>query len=145
MSQNASFDLREFTPYLLAQAAEMSSLGFQRYYKARYAMLRTEWRALFHLGRYGAMTSKTICDRAHIHKTKVSRAVKALEAKRFLTRAQVEHDRRNEMLDLTGAGRAAYRDLCDRACDFDAALLSDFSDDEIAILRRCLTRIARFD
>jgi DNA-binding MarR family transcriptional regulator len=49
-------------------------------------MLRTEWRVLFHLGRYGAMSAREISRRAGIHKTKVSRAVAALERKRFLER-----------------------------------------------------------
>ena len=53
-----SFDLTDFVPYLLNQAAEQSSLGFQRYYKGRYGMLRTEWRVLFHLGRYGDQTAR---------------------------------------------------------------------------------------
>jgi len=56
MSQKDAFDLQDFLPYLLNQAADASSLGFQKYYKDRYGMLRTEWRVLFHLGRYGAMT-----------------------------------------------------------------------------------------
>jgi len=80
------FDLIHFLPYILNQAAEASSLGFQQVYKQRYGMLRTEWRVLFHLGRYGEMTAKDICERARIHKTKISRAVKALEDRRFLVR-----------------------------------------------------------
>jgi hypothetical protein len=59
-----------------------------RVYKDRYGMLRTEWRVLFHLGRYGAMSAREISRRAGIHKTKVSRAVAALERKRFLERRE---------------------------------------------------------
>ena len=47
----------DFLPYLLAMAAEKTSQEFQRYYKDRYGMLRTEWRVLFHLGCYGDMLS----------------------------------------------------------------------------------------
>ena len=39
-----NFELTHFLPYLLNQAAEASSLAFQRTYKDRYGMLRTEWR-----------------------------------------------------------------------------------------------------
>ena len=78
MQNLGEFDLKDFLPYLLNQAAEEASLGFQVLYKERYGMLRTEWRVLFHLGRYGDMTAKEICDRARTHKTKVSRAVAAL-------------------------------------------------------------------
>ncbi|MEL6647251.1 MAG: helix-turn-helix domain-containing protein, partial [Pseudomonadota bacterium] len=84
-----SFDLRDFMPYLLNQAADTSSRDFQGYYKGKYGMLRTEWRVLFHLGRYGAMTAREVCDRAGIHKTKVSRAVAAMDQKRLIRREEM--------------------------------------------------------
>jgi hypothetical protein len=86
MPDDPDFELSDFTPYLLNAAAEAQSLRFSRVYKDRYGMLRTEWRVLFHLGRYGAMSAREISLRAGIHKTKVSRAVAALERKRFLAR-----------------------------------------------------------
>ena len=136
------FDLSDFLPYLLNQAADASSLEFQGYYRSRYAMLRTEWRVLFHLGRYGPMTARAVCDRARIHKTKVSRAVAALEAKRFVRRRTLEHDRRQEELALTPSGEAAFRDLAAAAQRFDRELLQGFTAEEEATLRRCLARIA---
>jgi DNA-binding MarR family transcriptional regulator len=80
-----NFELEEFLPYLLNQAAEVSSLAFQQVYKDRYGMLRTEWRVLFHLGLYGKMTASDIGARAKMHKTKISRAVQRLADRRFLT------------------------------------------------------------
>ncbi|MEP4555719.1 MarR family transcriptional regulator, partial [Tateyamaria sp.] len=74
MDTRSDFDISHFMPYLLNQAADASSVEFQRFYKERYGMLRTEWRVLFHLGRYGQLTAGEICERAHIHKTKISRA-----------------------------------------------------------------------
>lgn len=142
MTGQAKFDLVDFTPYLLASAAETASLGFQAIYRSRYGMLRTEWRVLFHLGRYGAMTAKEICDRARIHKTKVSRAVAALEAKRFLTRVEKESDRRQEELRLTKVGRAAFDDLYVEARRFDEGMMERFTPGEREVLRECLRRIA---
>lgn len=144
MENDVEFNLRDFLPYLLNQAAEMSSREFQSYYKERYGMLRTEWRVLFHLGRYGEMTAKEICDRASIHKTKVSRAVAALEDKRFLKRHQLEKDRRNEGLSLTRVGQTAFDDLVVAAQKFDTRLTAQFSLDDVATLRRCLNTIAQF-
>ena len=142
MTRNNQFDLQDFLPYLLAQAADVTSLGFQQYYKARYGMLRTEWRVLFHLGRYGQMTAKDICTRAHIHKTKVSRAVAALETKRFLNREQSTNDRRVETLWLTRTGTAAFQDLLAEAQRYDAKIMANFTEDEQVVLRRCLSKIA---
>jgi DNA-binding MarR family transcriptional regulator len=142
MTISPGFDLKDFTPYMLAMAAEAASAGFQQFYKSRYGMLRTEWRVLFHLGRYGAMTAKDICDRARIHKTKVSRAVAALEEKRFLTRQKKDDDRRHEELRLTRQGQAAFDVLYVEARRFDAEMMGVFSEAERDILRRCLLKIA---
>ncbi len=140
-----SFELRQFLPYLLNQAADAASLEFQRTYKGKYGMLRTEWRVLFHLGQYGDMTARQICDMARMHKTKVSRAVSALEEKRFLTRRELPGDRRHSLLTLTRQGRAVFDDLHSEARAFDARLRSDMTEDEAKTFQRCLLRIARFD
>ncbi len=140
---NSDFDLRDFTPYLLNMAAEASSEAFQPNYKGKYGMLRTEWRVVFHLGRYGPMTAKEICERARVHKTKVSRAVAALEKKWFLKRDALPDDRRLEKLSLTAKGRAAFRDLYDAARAFDDHLMAQFTPEQQAMLRDCLIQIAK--
>ncbi|PTX54578.1 MarR family transcriptional regulator [Litoreibacter ponti] len=137
-----SFDLQTFLPYLLNRAAEASSLEFQRLYKARYGMLRTEWRVLFHLGRYGPLTATEICGRAGLHKTKVSRAASALEAKRFLIRTQQSDDRRQARLSLTKRGQVVYGDLATEARAFEAELVKDLPAETVAILRESLIQIA---
>jgi DNA-binding MarR family transcriptional regulator len=137
------FNLGQFLPYALNQAAEATSVGFQKHYRQQYGMLRTEWRVLFHLGRYGEMTAKMICERASLHKTKVSRAVGALEKKRFLSRQAQPNDRRHETLSLTRQGQAAYADLYKSAKAYDAALGKHFSAHEREVLNRCLEKIAK--
>jgi DNA-binding MarR family transcriptional regulator len=111
--------LSDFLPYLLFQAAELTSREFQQYYQDRYGMLRTEWRVLFNLGQAGDQTAKQIGDRASLHKTKVSRAVKALEQKRFLSRETMENDRRQETLSLTKKGLSAFAELSVMATEYD--------------------------
>ncbi len=137
-----SFELLDFIPYLLNRAADTLSLEFQQYYKGKYGMLRTEWRVLFHLGCYGAMTAKDICDRAGLHKTKVSRAVSALAAKRFLTREELEQDRRHAVLRLTSNGARVFADLSKAAQLFDARIRAGMTRDEAETLHRCLIRIS---
>lgn len=136
------FNLANFLPFLLNQAAEASSLAFQQVYKDRYGMLRPEWRVLFHLGMYGRMTAKEIGQRAMIHKTKVSRAVQRLEERRFLTRTRDDKDRRLEHLELTPAGEAAYRDLRNVAREYDVKLARHFTSGEVALLRTMLRQLA---
>lgn len=145
MTENDEFDLQEFLPYLLTQAAEETSIAFQAAYKGRYGMLRTEWRVLFHLGIYGPMTAKEIGIRSKTHKTKISRAVAALEKRRFLQREKVASDRRHEKLTLTVAGSRAYRDLRLEARNYDKAVISVLSDDEVRNLRSTLKKLARLE
>ena len=134
----SEFDLTDFLPYLLNQAAEVRGREFQKVYKGRYGMLRTEWRVLFHLGRHGPMTASAIVEAAQSHKTKISRAVTALEKKRFLRRDTMEHDRRSEQLSLTPAGQRAYRDLAGFAQDYDAKLMAKLGASDAATLKGCL-------
>ena len=142
MSEKDDFALEEFLPYLLNQAAEAASLEFQSVYKTRYGMLRQEWRVLFHLGMYGRMTATEIGSRARIHKTKISRAVAKLAARRFLTRVKDGEDRRVEWLELTPAGQAAYRELRGVAMEYDAQLTRAFSPEEMAVVKRVLRSLA---
>lgn len=112
---DADFDLGAFLPYRLNRAAEMVSLRFAAQYKARYDMTRPEWRTLAALGSYGRMTATEIGANSTMHKTKVSRAVKALEDRRWLKRTLDENDRRVEHLQLTPLGIRIYREMVDLA------------------------------
>ena len=143
MPKGPDFDLADFVPYLLNQAAEEASLAFQRVYKDRYGMLRTEWRVLFHLGHSGALTATEIGRRAKVHKTKVSRAVQALEKRRFLRREPCKSDRRAEILVLTTAGRAAFDDLGAIAERYNRDLLARLPGEDREALVRSLRALAR--
>lgn len=136
------FDLEGFLPYLLNQAAEATSRSFQASYKAEYGMTRTQWRVLANLGKFGAMTARDICRISHIEKTKVSRAVAALEAEGLLQRATSPEDRRAEILSLTDGGRRVFRDLGQRALAYDAELRKRLGDGVAAQIDAVLRSIA---
>ena len=105
-------------------------------------MLRTEWRVLFHLGCYGEMTAKQVCEMGRLHKTKVSRAVAALESKRYLEREEVASDRRHSVLRLTKAGQSVFEDLEREARAFDARVRGDMNAQDAQVFQRALLRIA---
>lgn len=135
-------ELSAFTPYLLNMAAEAQGVAFSETYRSRYGMLRTEWRVLYHLGRHGTMSATEISQRAKLHKTKVSRAVRALEVKRFLKRDISDKDRRIEMLYLSEMGLAAFRDLSKAASRFEAELTRKLGDNDAKLLRSLLVRLS---
>lgn len=141
MPDQADFDLERFLPYLLNQAAEATSRSFQTSYKSAYGMTRTQWRVLANLGKFGSMTARDICTISHIEKTKVSRAVAALEEQGILSRTTSPQDRRAELLSLTDAGRAVFADLGKRAIAYDRALRARLGPEITAELDVLLRRI----
>lgn len=138
MPQVPDFDLEQFLPYLLNQAAEATSHGFHAAYRDRYGMTRTQWRVLANLGKFGAMTARDICAISHIEKTKVSRAISALEGAKILTRTTSDLDRRVEILSLTEKGRAVFADLGQLAIEYNDSLRSKLGADQAAQLDQLL-------
>lgn len=116
------FDLDAFLPFRLNQAAEFVSKRFAAGYKACYDMTRPEWRTLALLGAQLRMTATELGRHSGMHKTKVSRAVFALERRGWLTRTADTQDRRVDRLTLTPEGRAAFRELVAVAREAEAEL-----------------------
>jgi len=143
MPAPANFDIASFLPYLLNRAAEESSAEFSHIYKDRYGLLRTEWRVLFHLGQHGEMTATDIGRVSKIHKTKVSRAVAALQKRRYLARAPNAQDRRVEFLTLTPQGTKVFAELAGVAAAYNAQLLAQFTPEEQATLLKSLRILMR--
>jgi len=142
MSTRATpLDLERFLPYRLDILAESASRGLSRIYKDKYGLGVPEWRVLAHLGQYAPITAKAIAAHSRMHKTKVSRAVAALEELGFLARSGSDADRREELLSLTARGKAAYDDLAPKAADFARHLLDDLSATERRVLEHTIDRL----
>jgi DNA-binding MarR family transcriptional regulator len=138
----ADFDLDLFLPYLLNQAAEATSEAFQVHYRTEYGLSQTQWRVLANLGKRGDMTAVEICRRTYIEKTKVSRAVLALEEAALLVRGAVAGDRRQESLTLTKAGQEVFAVLGKRALAFDHALRDRLGEAQARALAEMLRGLA---
>lgn len=121
----ATLALESFLPYRLNRLASAVSLKFRAVYGPHHDLTVPEWRVLATLAQFGTMTAKAIGAHSAMHKTKVSRAVRALEERRWLVRNQSELDRREEGLSLTSAGLRAYGEIVPRALAFEAALLAE--------------------
>lgn len=119
--------LEDFLPYRLNRLADAVSRSFAKIYRERFGLTRPEWRLLATLGQYGTMTATAIGQHSAMHKTKVSRAVTALEKRRWLKRRSDTADRRVEHLTLTKAGGEAYRELVPLARGFEESLLGRMS------------------
>lgn len=139
----ASLDLENFLPYRLNRLAEAVSRDFQTIYRTRYGLTRPEWRLLASLGQHGTMTATEVGRDSAMHKTKVSRAVSALEERRWLQRETDPEDRRVERLALTPPGAKAYAELVPLARRFEADLLRTLDPAEREALSTGLAAIER--
>ena len=114
--------LENFLPYRLNRAAAQVSRDFRRVYGPHHDLTVPEWRVLATLA-MGEPRSAGFGAHSSMHKTKVSRAVNALETRRWLTRRQNPGDRREDFLSLTPLGRQTYSAIVPRALAFEKALL----------------------
>ncbi|WP_340119556.1 MarR family transcriptional regulator [Pelagibius sp. 7325] len=130
--------LETFLPYRLNRAAAVSSKHFSRIYQAEFGLTVPEWRVLATLGQIGTASATEIGQHSAMHKTKVSRAVTALQQRRWVTRETDGMDRRIEHLTLTAAGQSAFRRLAPKMLAHEDALMDRLSARERADLLRGL-------
>jgi DNA-binding MarR family transcriptional regulator len=134
-------ELEHFLPYRLNVVAEGVSRALSRLYAERYDIGVPEWRVIATLGEYERMTAKDVGAHSRMHKTKVSRAVTALETKGLIEREPNEADMREAFLALTGRGLRVYQDLVPRALAFERALDKSLGPGERAHLDAILRRL----
>lgn len=135
--------LEDFLPYRLNRLSEAMSLQVRPIYRDMFGITRPEWRVLAALGDLGEATATQLGAHSAQHKTKVSRAVFALEKRRWLTRVVDPKDRRSEMLSLTEAGTGAYQSLAAPLQSRAESLVSEMSPQEQAALQQGLLALER--
>ncbi|WP_320109550.1 MarR family winged helix-turn-helix transcriptional regulator [Bosea sp. NBC_00550] len=126
--------LEEFLPYRLNRLATTVSQAFRAVYGPHHDLTVPEWRVLATLGQFETMSAKEIGTHSAMHKTKVSRAVRALEERRWLKRRESPHDRREEILCLTPLGLKTYTEIVPRALAFEAKILGALGKDAKRLL-----------
>ena len=125
----ADLALESFLPYRLNRIAAAVSQDFRSVYGPHHDLTIPEWRVLATLGQSEKISAKEIGRHSSMHKTKVSRAVRALEERRWLTRRESEEDRREEILSLTAQGRKVYNDIVPKALAFEKQILDRLGAD----------------
>jgi DNA-binding MarR family transcriptional regulator len=130
----AKLQLEQFLPYRLNRIASAVSLDFRSVYGSHHDLTIPEWRVLATLGQFEEISAKAIGQHSSMHKTKVSRAVRALEERRWLKRRESEEDRREEILTLTPLGQKIYRDIVPKAVAFERRILDELGTEATPLL-----------
>lgn len=138
-----TLQLEAFLPYRLARATEMVSRRFGTLYRQRHGLTRPEWRTFATVGQFGTITATAIGAHSSMHKTKVSRAIRSLEERAWLSRRGDEIDRRIEHIELTREGRRRYAELVMLARQFEEVLLAQLGESGAAALDEGLGRIEK--
>ncbi|KPQ04734.1 MAG: transcriptional regulator [Rhodobacteraceae bacterium HLUCCA12] len=135
--------LKGYLPYRLNFLAEMTSERTRPIYRKRHELTRPEWRVLVNLADRSPQTASALCARVPAHKTKVSRALVALERRGWVRRETDPADRRVSHTGLTPKGRRAFNRIRPEMEAATEAMLAPLTQDErrkvdegLAILER---------
>lgn len=133
--------LRDYLPYRLNWLAEMTSDHTRPIYRRRHELTRPEWRVLVNLAEAGSLTASELCAQVPLHKTKVSRALAALEGRGWVARRVDDADRRIQHATLTPRGKRAFATIWPEMMAATDALLAPLTPEERAEIDRALTRL----
>jgi DNA-binding MarR family transcriptional regulator/GNAT superfamily N-acetyltransferase len=103
----------------------------------------SEMRVLYELAHRDAPTAADLTRDLGIDAGYLSRILRRFEARRFVKRTRARDDRRQSLLRLTAAGRAAFAPLDARACDQAAAMLEPLGKPERTRLVGAMGTITR--
>jgi DNA-binding MarR family transcriptional regulator len=134
-------DLENFLPYRPHRIAGVLSSRTRDIYRRKHKLTVPEWRVLATLGQFGLLTAGDIGRHSAMHKTKVSRAVAALEERRWLVREINEADRREAFLTLTRQGRSAYEEIVPDLTSFEDRLKKELGAAAAGQLLSALARL----
>lgn len=134
-------DLDGFLPYRLHRIAGALSSRARDVYRRKHRLTVPEWRTLATIGQFERITATDVGRHSDMHKTKVSRAVAALEERRWLARETNEVDRREEFLTLTRQGRRAYEEIVPDLIGFEDRLREELGAAAAGQLLSALARL----
>lgn len=128
MTDVSDFDLDRFTPYRLAVAAQKTSEGLARLYRARFGISIPEWRVLVHLAQAGDVSVRDIEAQVMMEKSKVSRAASRLAAAGYINKQASKADRRLLRISLTTKGNTLMAELLPLALAYQRSLEEHLGD-----------------
>ena len=100
------------------------------------------WLVLLNLKTRRLASQRELADAIGLREATLTHHLNAMDADGLVTRRRDTANRRIQVVELTGAGEAAFLRLRDAAIAFDRRLRAGITDEEIASLRTVLDRLA---
>jgi DNA-binding MarR family transcriptional regulator len=135
--------LRDFLPYRLSLAANLTSEVIASAYQALFGLRIPEWRVIAVLAEEGGLTQQGVGGATRMDKVAVSRATAALVERRLVVRRDHPGDRRSQQLFLTEAGRRLYAEVAPKALELEGELAGALAPAEREQFLRTLDRLER--
>ncbi len=136
-----AFQMEKFLPYLLFEAAEVTSETFSNSYKEQFNISRTEWRTLFNIGLHGPITGTEITKLSTLDKTKISRAIAKFEERGWIERIHTKENRRSHQVGLTTRGKEVFSQLSDLAEMFQTNFENSVGKEELENVVNMLNKL----
>lgn len=133
--------LNLFVPYRMANLATNISNACSKIYKNDFDLTIPEWRILARLAEHDKLNAKDVGEVTFMDKSKVSRAVKILEEKNYISRIKDTNDNRANYLSLKEEGRTMYKKIAPKALDWEKQLISVLDASEYRDLMRILEKL----
>jgi DNA-binding MarR family transcriptional regulator len=134
-------ELDKFLPYRLSIASNTVSNVIAQAYQRLFNLTISEWRVMAVLGEDGAQQQQALVTRTRMDKMTVSRAVRPLVERGLIDRASHSDDGRSFVLSLSRDGQALYDHVVPEARRLEAALITTFSPDDVAMLSNAMRRL----
>ena len=133
--------LDAYLPYRLSVASNAVSGLIARAYQDRFALSIPQWRVICVLAEDGGLTQGQIVARTVMDKVTVSRAAQGLLKRHLVARSEHHADGRSHVLALTPEGARLHAEIAPLALAYEAALIAGLGPDEVALLKRLLSRL----
>ena len=131
-------ELNKFLPYQLSVLSNKVSAGIAKYYRQQYNISVSQWRVLALLSDKGNQTAKELTIKSQMDKVRVSRTMKSLEERNFISQQACQKDKRARRYKLTKEGGALINQVKPKAIAFEKRLLETLSANQIDELQNCL-------
>ncbi|MRG73818.1 MarR family transcriptional regulator [Alphaproteobacteria bacterium HT1-32] len=140
-SGQAELRLEEFLPYRLSILAGRVSVSFAGIYKQRFGISIPQWRVLANLGQFAPLSAAELARHSSMDKVQISRTISKMARAGLITRQTDPDDNRALILSLSDRGQALLAQIIPLALAWEAELLSDLDEQEIALLDNLLNRL----
>jgi DNA-binding MarR family transcriptional regulator len=127
--------------YRMNRAIQVAGSMVIRLCEGRFGITRREWRVLGALVQEPGLLSSQLAERAQLDRSRTSRAITSLVAKKLVRRATGASDRRQARMALTEAGQALYGELFPLVCEINQNLLAVLSAADVERLDAALTAL----